>query len=108
MCLYWLFQRKALDISTLPLEEKLKPNAHKERQGRRVFGQKISDRGRCECFKFFMLKHLSYIIQKVKYPYVAKMDDYYFSNHLIDLWITAKYSGTALIEKFYTYLFRVK
>src|SRR5699024_5845242 len=42
--LYRLFQRKVLDISTLPMKGKRKPNGHKERRGRQAFRRKLSDR----------------------------------------------------------------
>ncbi|TVT28882.1 hypothetical protein FO441_00965 [Salinicoccus cyprini] len=50
---------------------------------------------------------LNSAIARTKYPYVAKMDDddYYYSNYLIDSWISAKYSNADLVGKFSTYTF---
>src|SRR5699024_1870517 len=39
-----LIKRKVLDISTLPMKGKRKPNGHKERRGRQAFRRKLSDR----------------------------------------------------------------
>ncbi|WP_017548111.1 glycosyltransferase [Salinicoccus carnicancri] len=50
---------------------------------------------------------LNTAISKVRYPYVAKMDDddYYFENYLIDSWIAAKYTEADLVGKLSTYTY---
>src|SRR5699024_144316 len=50
---------------------------------------------------------LNKAISKIKYPYVAKMDDddFYFEHYLIDSWIAARYTDADLVGKFSTYTF---
>lgn len=42
--LYRLFERQVLNVSTLPMEGKRKPNGHKERRGKQAFKRNISER----------------------------------------------------------------